>query len=58
MDGFYLLVEPYIEVKYDPVREEKEQYDAKMKEVLKVEEFRKGQEEYGQIQIDCFSLFH
>jgi hypothetical protein len=49
MDGFYLLVEPYIEVKYDPVREEKEQYDAKMKEVFKVEEFRKGQEEYGQI---------
>jgi hypothetical protein len=43
-------------VKYDAEREEEEQYDIKMKEVYKVEEFHKGKEEYGQIQIDCFSL--
>ncbi len=43
-------------MKYDAEREEEEQYDIKMKEVYKVEEFHKGKEEYGQIQIDFFLL--
>jgi vacuolar protein sorting-associated protein 13A/C len=51
IDGFYLLVEPNTEVKYNAEREEKKQYDAKMKEVHKVEEFRKEREEYGNISI-------
>ncbi len=55
IDGFYLLVEPNTEVKYNAEREEKKEYDAKMKEVHKVEEFRKEREEYGKINIIFFS---
>jgi vacuolar protein sorting-associated protein 13A/C len=56
IDGVYLLIEPNMEIKYDPEQEENEQYDVKMKEVHKVEEFRKEQDEYGEMNIDLFSL--
>ncbi|CAF1105334.1 unnamed protein product [Rotaria sp. Silwood1] len=46
IDGFYLLLTPKTDVNYDPERDEQKQYDEKMKEVLKVEQFRKEREEY------------
>ncbi len=51
IDGVYLLVEPDLEVKHDPEKQENEQYEAKMKEVHKVEEFR---EENGKTNINLF----
>jgi vacuolar protein sorting-associated protein 13A/C len=44
IDGLYLLVIPKTEVEYDAKRDEKEQHEAKMKEVLKIEELRKEKE--------------
>jgi vacuolar protein sorting-associated protein 13A/C len=58
IDSFYLLIAPNPDVKYDAEQEEKEQYDAKMKEVHKVEEFRKEQEEYREMNIDFFLLLN
>ncbi|UJR10669.1 hypothetical protein I4U23_014864 [Adineta vaga] len=44
IDGLFLLVVPKTEVEYDAKRDEKEQHEAKMKEVHKVEELRKEKE--------------
>ncbi|CAF1461892.1 unnamed protein product [Adineta ricciae] len=46
IDGLYVLAELKTDVKYNAEQEEKKQYKAKMKEVHKVEEFRKAQEEF------------
>ncbi|CAF5032595.1 unnamed protein product, partial [Rotaria sp. Silwood1] len=43
-DGFYLLVAPKTDVNYDVERKEKEEYESKMKQVKKVEEFRRERE--------------
>ncbi|CAF3586652.1 unnamed protein product [Adineta steineri] len=45
IDGLFLLVVPKTEVAYDAKRDEKEQHEAKMKEVHKVEELRKQKED-------------
>jgi len=62
VDGFYLLLSPKtgllnkifvfyflikIDVNYSPERSEKEEYQSKMKQVKKVEQFRDEREEYG-----------
>ncbi|CAF0955761.1 unnamed protein product [Rotaria sordida] len=44
IDGLFLLVVPKTEVEYDAKRDEKEQHEAKMKEVHQIEELRKEQE--------------
>ncbi|CAF1245225.1 unnamed protein product [Adineta ricciae] len=44
IDGLFLLVVPKTEVEYDAKRDEREQHEAKMKEVRKVEELRKEKE--------------
>ncbi|CAF0895845.1 unnamed protein product [Rotaria sp. Silwood1] len=44
IDGLFLLVVPKTEVEYDAKRDEKEQHEAKMKEVYQIEELRKEQE--------------
>ncbi|CAF4672000.1 unnamed protein product, partial [Rotaria sp. Silwood2] len=44
IDGLFLLVVPKTDVEYDAKRDEKEQHDAKMKEVHQIEELRKEQE--------------
>ncbi|CAF3939022.1 unnamed protein product [Rotaria sp. Silwood2] len=44
IDGLFLLVVPKTEVEYDAKRDEKEQHEAKMKEVYHIEELRKEQE--------------
>ncbi|CAF2933999.1 unnamed protein product [Rotaria sp. Silwood2] len=44
IDGLFLLVVPKTEVQYDSQRDEKEQHEAKMKEVRQVEELRKRKE--------------
>jgi hypothetical protein len=36
-----------LDVQYDPERDDQSQYESKMKEVHKVEQFRKEKEEYG-----------
>ncbi|CAF0798201.1 unnamed protein product [Adineta steineri] len=46
IDGFYIIAEPNTEIKHNAEQEEKKQYKAKMKEVHKIEEFRKEQEEF------------
>jgi len=45
IDGLYLLVVPKTEVEYDAKRDEKEQHEAKMREVHKIEQLRKEKEE-------------
>ncbi|CAF3386362.1 unnamed protein product [Rotaria sp. Silwood1] len=44
IDGLFLLVVPKTEVQYDAQKDEKEQHEAKMKEVRQVEELRKQKE--------------
>ncbi|CAF3303475.1 unnamed protein product, partial [Rotaria sp. Silwood2] len=44
LDGFYLLVTPKTDGNYDVERKEKEEYESKMKQVKKVEEFRRERE--------------
>ncbi|CAF4052010.1 unnamed protein product, partial [Rotaria sordida] len=44
LDGFYLLVTSKIDVNYDIERKEKEEYESKMKQITKVEEFRRERE--------------
>ncbi|CAF0945953.1 unnamed protein product [Adineta ricciae] len=44
VDGLFLLVVPKTEVEYDAKRDEKEQHEAKMKEVHLVEQLRKDKE--------------
>ncbi|CAF3740023.1 unnamed protein product, partial [Rotaria sordida] len=46
IDGVYLLLTPKTDVQYDPERDEQSQYESKMKEVHKIEQFRKEKEEY------------
>ncbi len=46
LDGFYLLVSPKIDINYDPEKAEEEEYQSKMTQVKKVEEFRRQREEY------------
>jgi len=45
IDGLYLLIIPKTEVEFDPKRDEKEQYEAKMREIEKIERLRKEKEE-------------
>ena len=56
IDGLYVLAELKTDVKYNAEQEEKKQYKAKMKEVYKVEEFRKAQEEFGRIKLDFICI--
>ncbi len=37
----------YIDINYDPKQAEEKEYEDKMKEVQKVEEFRREREQYG-----------
>ncbi|CAF1170061.1 unnamed protein product [Rotaria sordida] len=46
IDGLYLLLTPRIDVNYDPEQDAQKQYAEKMKEVHKVEQFRKEREVY------------
>ncbi|UJR16774.1 hypothetical protein I4U23_003674 [Adineta vaga] len=48
IDGFYVLAELKVDVKYNAEQEEKRQYNAKMKEVHKVEDFRRRKERMEQ----------
>ncbi|CAF4508473.1 unnamed protein product, partial [Rotaria socialis] len=44
IEGLFLLVVPKTEVEYDAQRDEKDEYEMKMKEVRKIEELRKQRE--------------
>ncbi|CAF3978777.1 unnamed protein product [Adineta steineri] len=50
IDGVYLLLTPKTDIKYDRERDEQNQYESKMKEVHKIEQFRKQREEYQNSQ--------
>ncbi|CAF4045257.1 unnamed protein product, partial [Adineta steineri] len=46
IDGFFLLVAPKTDVVYDPEKAEQIEYESKMAEVKKVEQFRYEREQY------------
>lgn len=52
IDGLYVLAEANLEVNFDAEQEANELYDARMKEVHKVEELQKAREEYGEVNVD------
>lgn len=45
------IVFVWTEVEFDPKREEKEQYEAKMREIEKIERLRKEKEEAGRAEL-------
>ncbi|UJR24150.1 hypothetical protein I4U23_027116, partial [Adineta vaga] len=44
--GLYLQLKAKTDVHYDPEQSEKQEYESKMKEIQKVEEFRRQREKY------------
>lgn len=47
VEDIFVLVEPNLQVKYDPDKEEKNKYEAKKKEIAKVEAAKKAEAEKG-----------
>ena len=45
LDAFFIHVSRFVEVEYDAARDEKEQHEAKMRDLEKVEKLRKEKEE-------------